>query len=185
MKNPEKEIIENLSKIFGCSFISIKGYESTTGETSNQVINIGFSYENAVKKDIELLKKSRFDDLMKEQARLKLLNSMEGNLGTNKSNQSLAQIKAYIHIGKAVKLHIEKRELYIYGMSISKTVVVHGVSKKKSENPMVIAENAVKKELNLSTPKYRMFKFSKLDELRVSGKTIKMNEVEIEGVEVL
>jgi len=185
MKNVKHEIIDNLSKIFGCSFISLKNYESSTsGEISNHTINIGFSYENAVKKDIEILKATSYgkDELL-EAARKEVLTSLENTLNGNLSNQSKGQIDAYIHVSKAVKLHIDKEELYIYGMAISKSILREGVYKKVNSRPLTLAKKEISRELNLSTSKYRMFKFSNLMELKISGKVLSMGKVEMEGFE--
>lgn len=180
-----QELIKALGTIFGCSFISIKGYESSTGEVSNHTINVGVLYENSRKRDIEILKGVSFDGL-KEEARVKILNSLEKNAKEEtKSNQSIGQLNAYVHINKAVKLHIEKGELYIYGMAISKEVLVEAVNpKKKTSNPLLQMESVLKKELNLSTSKFRMFKFSVLKNVRVSGRVLSFgNQMEIVGFE--
>jgi hypothetical protein len=41
--------------ITGVSFVSIRNYTNKQGETSNNLINVGASYEKAKQKDIEML----------------------------------------------------------------------------------------------------------------------------------
>ena len=175
--NTRKELIESLGKIFGASFVSLKNYESSTsGEIANHVINVGADYANAVKKDIEKLSEVFYKDEIYEQARVKMLDSLKKNMDSETvSNQSIAQKDAYLHINKSVKLHIENGTLHISGMACSKKVIKEATKHKNpSKNPVIIAQGRIQKELNLSTPKWRNYKFENLNIVNTGGNSFEL-----------
>ena len=177
--NTKKELINALGNIFGASFVSIKGYLSvTTVELSDYVINVGASYANAVAKDIKTLESASYDDAIMESARIKILGSLLKNQDVKtQSNQSKAQQDAYYKLTEngSVKLHIEQGSLHIFAMEISKKVVEPAKKPKaKSSNPLVIAEYKVKKDLNLSTAKWRNFKFEQFDVIKTGGENFSL-----------
>jgi glutaminase len=142
----------------GVSFVNIKGYESTKNEISNQLINVGASYPNAVSKDIEYLENldvntletSLCKDLLNE-AKLALIKGLK----TPNKNRSQAQKDAYKILTKGIKVHNENRKLYIYGYLVSKDVIQKGTYQKVNSRPLTIAKRFLKK--NMRTAKFRHF----------------------------
>ena len=142
----------------GVSFVSVKGYESTKNEISNQLINVGASYPNAVSKDIEYLENldvntletSLCKDLLNE-ARLALIKGLK----TPSKKRSDAQKNAYQILTKGIKVHNENRKLYIYGYLVSKDILKKGTFKKVNSRPLTIAKRFIQK--NLKTSKFRLF----------------------------
>lgn len=173
-ENLEIALIKNLATIFGCSYVGVRGYVGASGECSNHLVNIGMTYEKAKIKDIEVLKASKFEDEVLESARVKILESMVKNSSdATRSNQSKGQIDAYTYITNGVKMHNETYDLYIFAYEKSKEVLSPATNpKKKSSNPMVIAEYQVKKLLKLQTAKFRTFKFSLLNDVKVKGNVL-------------
>jgi len=116
------------------------------------------------------MEQAKYEDSVMEEARLKMLNSMMKNLDSETaSNQSIAQKDAYLHINSSVKLHIENGTLHISGMTCSKKVIVEGTYKEKKSSPVVLAQEKIKKELNLSTAKWRNYKFENLNIVKTGG----------------
>lgn len=106
--NPKvRQVIETLKQatnksVTGVSFVSIRNYTNKSGETSNNLINIGASYDRAKKRDIEFLE--NFDtsahdfksapDLI-EEARIALIAAfLKPNLNRSKG-QANALPKSY------------------------------------------------------------------------------------------
>ena len=94
----------------GVSFVSIRNYTNQYGEVSNQTINVGASYENAKKADIETLEKLDITNaengfkssvLMLEKARVELIESF---IKPNE-NRSKGQTDAYTNICKGIRVH--------------------------------------------------------------------------------
>jgi len=174
LTNDQKLTINNIVNKFrtfkGNQFVGIKGYTSKKGETSNNVVNCGFKYENAVNKDIERLRaiknvdintlaiESKFAPELITQAIEKMLASFVKN--QNKDTQSagsIAQQNAYVKIANSVKMNIETGMIYIYALNVSKTVIVKGEYPIVNSRPLTLAQNAVKKFFELSTAKFRNY----------------------------
>ena len=151
----------------GVSFVNVKGYESTKNEISNQLINVGASYSNAVSKDIEYLENldvntletSLCKDLLNE-ARLALIKGLK----TPSKIRSQAQKDAYQILTKGIKVHNENRKLYIYGYLVSKDVIQKGTYPKVNSRPLTIAKRFLKK--NLKTANFRLFIIEMADSIK-------------------
>lgn len=186
-----KQIVSKFSELNGASFVGIKGYESSTsGEIANHVVNANFSYENAVNKDIKSLKNISDDDIQVVMdkgfsrelimtAVNKLTTSFENNQNSEtRSNQSIAQEEAYLHITNGIKLHLESGKLHIYAMAVSKKVLVEGEHKKVNSRELTLCQNAIKKQLDFSTTKYRTFIIddTMLSSVKMSGEEFVLSE---------
>ena len=182
-----KRIIALFTVLHGASFVGIKGYISkTTGEVSNHLVNVNFSYLNAVKKDLKALNESTLKDVESIEklgfnseliikAILKLKFSFEKNLNPDtKSNQSKGQINAYTPICNSMKLHIESGKIHIYALSVSKEILTKGTYKKVNSRELTLCQNAVKKYFNFSTSKFRQFI---VDEKNLSGVNVSGNKL--------
>lgn len=189
MKNV-KRILASFDGLNGTKFIGIHKYESkTTGELANHVVNAGFKYENAVKKDLASLKALTENDVIiisndinidksiVSDAISALITSFENNQNAEtKSNQSKGQENAFVHITNGVKFHIESQKLHIYAMAISKEIIKAGEYKTVNSRPLTITKNAVKKYCNFSTAKYRNFIVddTMLKAVKMSGETLSL-----------
>jgi hypothetical protein len=143
----------------GVSFFAINGYINSVGEKANYTINIGAKYSNAKKKDIEYVKNldvstldTDMDIELLEKARVQLLSSLENP----NARQSQAQADAYTKINDAVKIHNESGAIMIYGMKVSKNILVEGTYSETKSRPLTIAKNIIRK--GMKTTKYRQYK---------------------------
>ena len=171
------ETIKNAvtNSLTGVSFVSIRNYTNQNGETSNNLINVGISYENAKEKDIETLQKLDFKkhdfkspNTLIEEARKELIAAFK------KPNvaRSNGQIDAYTHIFAGVKVHNETGELYVYGYRENKTVLVEGVYKSVNSAPLTIAKNELRKLLR--TGKFTQYAIEIGNEIRANGQTLEL-----------
>ena len=163
----------------GVSFVSIREYKNKQGEVSNQTINIGASYDNAKKADIETLEGLDITDqkhsfkssvLMLEQARIELI---EGFLKPNE-NISKGQKDAYTHIPNCsgLKVHNTTGLLYLFGNRINKTVLVKGEYKTVNSKALTIAKNELRKLLK--TDKFVNFALEVGNTLKMAGDTLEL-----------
>lgn len=157
----------------GVSFVSIKGYENSKGEISNNRINVGMDYEKCKTLDIATLEnldlttvKTKTDLITLEKARTELINAF---ISPNK-NMSNAQADAYTHLCKGVKCHNETGELYIYGYREHKEVLVKGEYPVVNSKPLTIAKDELRKLLR--TGKFTNFKVSNISNMRLNGDTL-------------
>jgi hypothetical protein len=157
----------------GVSFVSINGYTNSQNEISNNLINIGASYEKAKQKDIDTLKnldltqldtKSSIINL--EIARTELLNS----LIAPDQNRSNGQKDAYTNICTGLKVHDVTGELYIWGFRENKTVIQEGVYKTVNSSAKTIAKNELRKLLR--TGKFKQYKITNMSTMKLNGETL-------------
>lgn len=161
--------------VTGVSFFSIKNYTNSSGEVSNQLINVGINYETSKQKDIVFLEnidlkahnlKSPIELL--EQAKNELIAAF---IKPNE-NRSNGQTEAYTIIFPGVKVHNQSGLLYIYGYGVSKTVLVKGEYKTVNSKPLTIAKDELRKLLKTSN--FRNFALEIGNEIKASGETIEI-----------
>lgn len=202
-----KKLIEQLKKAIenspsGVSFVSFN-YKDKEGEITKRLVNIGVSYQNALKKDMIFLSTLRFEDELNEQARVELLKSVilsiekeENNDEITKgaieevktinslvftekekeshSKKSEAQSEAYIPVTTGLKFHPVTEKLYIQGMSVKSTIIEEGETKADTRKPLTKAKDSIRKEMK--STKYRVFIIDNLESnFNVNGTTLELN----------
>jgi len=163
-----KAIIALFVQFNGTTFVGLT-YTNKNGETAKHVINVGFSYANAVKKDLAKLQGTNIENLSKainfpidlvQTAVNKMIDSFVKNQNEEtQSNQSKAQQDLYIHVPgvTGVKINKETKKIHIYAMAIHKEIIVKGEYKEVNSRELTLCQNAIKKHLNFTTAKYRNF----------------------------
>jgi hypothetical protein len=193
--NAKNELILAVKKIKGTSFVGVRNYENLQGEQSNQTFNVGISYAKILQHDLEALRK--FDistltdnhsltDLTRGYAELLL--SLEKRTSDEQTKAELlanndktmirsqAQTDAYIQISNGIKAKLENEQLflYVYGFMVRKTILKKGEYKQVNSRPLTLAKNAIVKAAGLKEGKYKQFKLGKLEDIKISGLTIKI-----------
>ena len=180
------KLVENLKLTAnGVTFVGIN-YTNQQGEKSNYLINIGASYENAKKKDLETLQNLDVKNIKNykglDSESITVLNEAKKALISalikpNKT-QSQAQKDAYTHLINGMKIHNDTYDLFVFGFKVKKTIQIKGDYKQtdytyEGAKPLTRAKNYLRVEFMKST-KYRQFKISKnqLHTLKMSGDTI-------------
>lgn len=170
MDNRENNLLQEfLKENKGARFVSIKNYSNNNGDKSNYLIICNFSYENAKEKDIKKLNKIKYPNILMEEARVELLNSLINNSSKDTtSNQSKAQKEVYRNISECVKIHIESGKLFIFGKVVRKDVIEKAEYKEVKSSDLTIAKNKIRKKLHHT--KYRQFSVDKIKSCRLNGK---------------
>lgn len=184
-------ISENLS---GCRFVGLT-YENAQGELANHVVNIGFDYENALRKDLnhllQLEKVSIDFSAIEKQALSELIDSLRERINkidvekeSKKKIQEILNKKVktqddldelnmhkdivekleedkpdiWEHPVPGIKMHKDTGDIFVYGSSVSKKVIVEGEKKETKKKPLTIAKDKFREELKAD--RYRQFKIS-------------------------
>lgn len=194
LSNEQKKEIKNLFNLFkgisGATITSIKGYESSTsGEIANHLVVIGYNYGKAIEHDLNALKSATNEDVtsIAEKGNFKtdlvkfaidkLISSFEKNKNEETaSEQSKAQSDSYLQITNGLRLHIETGKIYLYGATLSKTVLVQGTFKEVNSRELTLCQNAVKKHFNFKTVKFRQYVLDpeQLSEVKAAGQTFQL-----------
>ena len=173
-------LMAELIKKNGCTFVRVKNYTNAQGEIQDVTINVGTSYENAKKRDLQFLQglnvstvKHNYTDVspeILEAARLELIASI---LAPNKA-QSEGQKNAYVHIMDGIKVHVETSKLYLFGTKLEGTKVVKKEAEYKADTrkPLTKAKDIIRKDM--STGKYRQYVIKRLSEVKVNGQTLEL-----------
>jgi len=184
------------STIKGTSIAYIKEYFSkSSGLVNNYSVLLGYSNENAIMNDWEIIKESKqlvldtLKDEFSEEAILKAFNELYLSLEKRSSsdelkaellaqndstmNRSQGQKDAFIHLAKGIKMHIETRQIYVEGLEIRKTFVEKRVEVKPTNSrENTIIKRKIEKLLNFRQSKIRRFTFSET-EISLQGLKIK------------
>jgi hypothetical protein len=168
------DLLLSFSKSKGAKFVSLTYEAKSSGEIATHLINVGVSFAKAKLKDIETLKKLDVSTIKikgistetLEEARVTLLAAM---IAPEKA-RSEGQKDAYTHICNGVKIHNETREIHIFGMAVSKTVIVKGTYKSVNSSNLTLAKDAIRK--TLKSTKYRSFVVGNIDLVKISGETL-------------
>jgi hypothetical protein len=195
MQNSVKNsvVVAVAKTIKSTSFVGIRNYENKQGEISNQTIIAGITYENCLLNDFKVLQEKQnevFETLQKDysnelilKAYENLYNSLEKRLSSEEVKEALrlqndktialsdAQIDAYTHLAKGVKLNKETLQIHIFGLVVRKQVVKPIEYKQTNSRELTIVQNKIKKLCEFKQDKYRNFIFDKA-ELKMQGITL-------------
>ena len=176
------ELITRFNQIIGMQYVSIKNYENLQGEISNYVINFGVSVANAKKRD--LIKLRNFDistligfnpELLLK-AHTTLIEAAIKNLNSDlskRSNQSQAQTDSYVNLNDkgTIKMHLDSKEIFAFGLRQSKTILVAGnyEDKPDTRSDLTKAKDAIRKAANLTANKYRLFNLGTIENIKING----------------
>jgi hypothetical protein len=67
-------------------------------------------------------------------------------------------------------MHNDSGRLFVYGMRISKTVLVPGNYGPETRKPLTIAKDKIRETLKAT--KFRQFAIDKISEIRMNGETL-------------
>tara|TARA_R100000995_G_scaffold84922_1_gene65900 strand:+ start:21689 stop:22198 length:510 start_codon:yes stop_codon:yes gene_type:complete len=168
-----KNLINKLKQFNGVQFVAINNYTNKQGEISKVLLNVGASIQNAKQKDINTLKGISYDyETIEEKARIELLTALTKPTKQTK-NRSQGQKDAYVQLCTGIRMHIETKTIYIYGLQVRKNVVQKGEYKTVNSRPLTIAKNIIRKTLKHT--KFRQYSLSKIDTLTFDGETLTIN----------
>ena len=201
MKNTSKliDFITVTNNIKGVSFATIKNYENSKGEVANHKINLGATLKGAKAKDLILMQNADVNELylnfnqkydidfsIFEKAFNELYNSLVPIGGKNldgtikvKSSRSYGQTNAYEVINPSVKVHIEFQRLYIYGLRISKEVIVEGTYPTVNKQSKTLCKDAIKKVLDFKSTKFVMYIVEGVDVMNLSKTSFHGSELSV------
>jgi hypothetical protein len=173
------KLIEATNQISGVSLISINGYssdKSNNTEIANQLINIGASYQNMIKKDsnifanvdLNLIDIDKFNYASIDTGKL----TLEQFKQAVKENLSIALTELQapkksketndIYLNKALVYNLNTMRLSVIGQQINKVVETKGEFKIVKSSPKTIAKKLIEKQVKSRTATLRRFALDNL-----------------------
>ena len=177
-------------------FVGFSEYQNNSNEIANHVVNANFSYSRAKKEDFEVKLQNMTND--NAQAIVDKLNKteffkdapltvsevweireklIEGYLNPRQRTQK--QEDCYTPIADTtLKIHNETGEIHAYALAVQKSVLVEGEYKQVNSRRGTRIQNAIKKELNFTTLKFRQFKINadKVCSVKLTGDTFTLKD---------
>lgn len=163
---PENEALVKQIQEFlagGATFVSFyyKSNKPPKGSGSEGIYNVrlGVSYKNYVQDDLAKLKEYQPKDEYETQAKDEMIRSMEEHL-TQGVSSSYTQQGLFTPLGKGISINNQTGDINIKGYIQNYQPVVKGVPKKAPVNPVPVAKDKIKKELNFKHTNIRAFKLT-------------------------
>ena len=169
--------VDELSKLRPSStFLTLRGYRNDHSEVADYSVAFHISYENALKRSLEVLSAVDTQTDLEKQAKLELMASFAKSLG-NMAVTPVEEIDdAYTRFFdddgkyiKGVKMHTATGALHLYGLVVHKRVLMPGFYPKKNQKPLTVAKD----KMRYLTPvgKFRQFKLlsSQVDSISVEN----------------
>ena len=179
----QSALLSQLSLIRGASFANFLytnkvGGRVLTPETAKHQLVLGASTEELYRKDVDILSvlvdKAGLSPVYQTAAR-ELLDSRIASLTLGVGNNpEYTQADTYIHFTglRGVKMHKETGELYVAGLSISKTVLTPGTYKEVKSSEKTLAKNGI--SLTLPSGKYRQYKLERIQRAALNGNVLEL-----------
>ena len=186
MKHLIAEITKALTAIQGNRFVSLTYISKSSGELARHVINVGFSYHNAVEKSVTELEiqmaEGKFTTALDKAAADEVMASLKKTLAAHErgeQNEDYTKKGQYIPIAAGVNVNTTDNTIQLFGLSHSKTVIVEGIFPKVNSKPMTLAKKAITKTLPVG--KFREFALdlSQVAQVKVNGDTLEMEPVSV------
>lgn len=177
----QNQFVTELSKLRpGSTFLAVRGYRNEASEIADYSIAFHFSYENALKKSIEVLTGLDLQTDLEKQARAELIDSFARSLAKGASDAALEDrdpVYSYFKdengdYVKGVKYHDASGTLHLYGLVVHKRTILPGIYPSKNKKPLTVAKD----KLRYLTPvgKFRQFKITpeQVDSISVQNVTL-------------
>lgn len=185
-------LINATNEIGGCSMVAIKDYssdKSNNTEIANQLINVGASYQNMIKKDGNIY--ANFDINTVDVDKFNYATIDTGKLTLQQFKQAvkeqlpiaLTELQAPkksketndIYLNKALVFNLTTMRLSVIGQQINKKVEIKGEFKVVKSAPKTIAKRLIEKQANGRTQTLRRFALDNvIKEIRLNGETIEI-----------
>ncbi len=173
MKHVIEQIIREIAHIRGCQFASLTYLSKGDKSLARYTVNLGFSYDNLVKKSVEELSVLMLGvkpGTLEHTGAEELMDSLNDTLIAHtrgEQNDRYTKKDQYLPIVNGLCVNSKDMTLQLFGLLQSKVILVEGEYRHVNSAPLTIAKNKIRKQLSVS--KFREFS---LDAGNVSGVSI-------------
>lgn len=191
--NISKETLNKLTEmtnIGGCMFVNVKKYISDVSndtEMADQLINVGASYDNMLKKDSVILSEISLENIDLSKFNYSSIETKQKTIEEFKIDVKMAlplaleELKApkkevannNIYVNNVLIYNTNTKNLLLRGTSVNKVVKVQGEFKKVASAPKTVAKELIKNQF-LKSSKLRTFKISKIESINLKGNTLEI-----------
>lgn len=176
----KEQFVTELARLRPAStFLTLHKYQNEHSEVADFNIIFHMSYENAIRRSIEILTPIVPDSELASQAKFELLQSFHTSLQNIKETEIEDIDDAYTRFFdndgkyiKGVKMHTDTGNLHLYGLVHAKRVVTPGVYPKKNKRPLTIEKDKLRELCPVG--KFRQFRIlpGQVEKIRVEKMTM-------------
>jgi hypothetical protein len=176
--------VEELVNVFAklrpnATFVSIKEYTNNYNEISNFGIVFHIDYKEVLKRSQKIVSSYRSEDILYKEAKRLVLSSLNGRIDSYKNpleerDAPYVYFKdAYGKYIKGIKAHQETGDLYMFGLLVSKEILVPANYKQTNSSSLTLAKEKIERITPVS--KFRQFKLipRSYKEITIENITIK------------
>jgi hypothetical protein len=186
------EITKRVVALKGARIASLTYLSKKAGELARYTANFGFSYNQVVEKSkLELGLLLSEDDAKAatdatkwnpdyRQAAAELMASFDKTLAAHargEQNEDYTKKGQYIPLGNGASLNGNDNTLQLFGLVLTKAVLVEGVYPHVNSAPKTIAKNKIKKMLPIGNFREFALDNSQVAQMKVNGDTIEIPEM--------
>jgi hypothetical protein len=183
------QITKAITKIQGCQFASLTYLSKKHGELARYTANFGFSYHQIVEKSVTALEilisenETVWDSTWKLAA-AELLESFKNTLAAHargEQNEAYTKKDQYIPLGGGANLNTSDNSIQLFGLVLTKKVLVEGVYPKVNSAPKTIAKNKIRKMLPVGNFREFAIDLSQVEQMKINGNTIEIPDAPAAG----
>ena len=175
------QITKVITKIQGCQFASLTYLSKKHGELARYTANFGFSYHQIIEKSI-----TELDILIRENETVwdstwklvaaELMESFKETLRHARGEQNKAYTKKdqYIPLGGGANLNTSDNSIQLFGLVLTKKVLVEGVYPKVNSAPKTIAKNKIRKMLPVGNFREFAIDLTQIEQMKINGNVIEL-----------
>ena len=179
MNEKINQLVAQVAALRGSKFASLTYTKSAkvngAGEQARHTIILGFDYMGAVKRSLAELQARKFDSELDKQAAAELVASFEKTIAAHEAgerNPDYTKKDVYVSLFNGLNVSKTDGSFKLFGLSISKKVLVNGVYRTVNSKPLTVAKDAIRKTLTIGA--FREFAVSEesLANAKLNGETI-------------
>ena len=189
MKHITENVIAEITKavvaIKGCRFASLTYLSKSAGELSRYTANFGFSYHQVVEKsktelEILMVENENVWDVVYKEAAAKIMASLTKTLAAHavgQQNEDYTKKGQYIPLGNGANLNTKDNSIQLFGLVLTKEVLVKGVYPVVNSAPVTIARCKIEKMLPIGNFREFALDETQVAQMKVNGDVIEIPEM--------
>jgi hypothetical protein len=189
MKHITENVIAEITKavvaIKGCRFASLTYLSKSAGELSRYTANFGFSYHQVVEKsktelEILMVENENVWDVVYKEAAAKIMASLTKTLAAHavgEQNEDYTKKGQYIPLGNGANLNTKDNSIQLFGLVLTKEVLVKGVYPVVNSAPVTIARRKIEKMLPIGNFREFALDETQVAQMKVNGDVIEIPEM--------
>jgi hypothetical protein len=157
----------------------------SAGELSRYTANFGFSYHQVVEKsktelEILMVENENVWDVVYKEAAAKIMASLTKTLAAHavgQQNEDYTKKGQYIPLGNGANLNTKDNSIQLFGLVLTKEVLVKGVYPVVNSAPVTIARRKIEKMLPIGNFREFALDETQVAQMKVNGDVIEIPEM--------